>query len=98
METEYNSLAELRSELTADDPDERANAYGSVMGQDVQVSQVLGTDPDEVALRDLRAAGVIPEESSSAGRSKAERDEEVVELLVEVRDLLVDIEANTGGA
>lgn len=86
METEYSSLAELRSELTADDADERANAYGSVMEQDVQVSQVLGSKPDQSAVKTLAEAGVIPDDSAEQGRPAAEREEEVVELLKDIRD------------
>lgn len=55
---EYSSLAELRADLTADDPDERASAYGAVLSADIEVSEVLSSNPPE---DDLREAGVIPE-------------------------------------
>lgn len=93
METQYSSLAELRSQLTDDDPDERANAYGAVMQEDVQPSQVLGTNPDQPAVQSLVEAGIIPEKSSEGGRPAAERDEEVVEILKEIRDAV----QNDGG-
>lgn len=97
-ETDYSSLAELRAELTDDNPDDRANAYGAVIGHDIQPSQVLGADPDASAVQTLVAANVIPDESGSPGRQKGDRDEELLTVLKECRDLLTAIEANTGGA
>lgn len=86
METQYSSLAELRNALTADDADQRASAYGSVMGEDLKPSQLLGNDPDEAAVSTLVEAGVIPEDVAGDGRSAGEREEEIVELLREIRD------------
>lgn len=86
METQYSNLAALRSELTTDDPDERANAYGAVMEHDVQPSQVLGNDPDDEAVEKLVEAGVIPEQAANGGRSAAEREEEALAVLKEIRD------------
>lgn len=93
METSYSDLAALREALTADDPDDRANAYGDVMEQDVQPSELLGTDPDGAAVQTLVEANVIPESESGGapGRKTSERDEEIVALLKEIAD-------NTGGA
>lgn len=95
--SDYASLADLREELTANDPDQRANAYGAVMSHDIQPSQVLGSKPDQSAIDTLTDNGVIPERSAP-GRAKAERDEEVLTVLKECRDLLTAIETNTGGA
>lgn len=98
METQYSSLAELRAELTDDSPDDRANAYGAVMENDIQPSQVLGSSPDTSAVQTLVEAGVIPDESGAPGRPKADRDEELLTVLKECRDLLDTIAANTGGS
>lgn len=86
MEPQYSNLAELRSELTDENPDDRANAYGAVMQNDVQPSQVLGSQPDPEAVQTLVEAGVIPEQTSDKGRPKAERDEEMLRVLKEIRD------------
>lgn len=95
---QFNDIAELRSALTSDDPDQRAPAYGAVMNQDVQPSAVLQSEPDETAVQSLVDADVIPEPNSSRGRAAAERDEEKAQLLREIRDAVQDIADNTGGA
>ena len=98
METSYSSLAELRSALTAENPDERASAYGSVMEHDVQVSSILGTNPDGAAVQTLVDAGVIPSASENAGDPAAQTRKQQVELLQQCLDQLETIAANTGGA
>lgn len=85
--SDYDSLAALRRALTAEDPDRRANAYGAVMRIDMQVSSVLDADPDDDAVAELVENDVIPEPGPGArGRSIADREEEIVELLKEIRD------------
>lgn len=88
---EYDSLAALRSGLTTNDADERGRAYGAVLGAegDVQPSDVLAAEPSGETIQTLADADVIPADSGGErGRPAAERDEEVVELLREIRDSL----------
>lgn len=82
---EYNNLAELRQELTADDPDQRANAYAAVLNADLEVSDVLGPEPPTQALED---AGVVPENTTENRKPAAEHRVEQTELLKEIRDIL----------
>lgn len=86
--SEYPNLAALRGELTEDDPDRRASAYQSVMQAGLEVSAVLGGDPDEAVVEQLAQKGVIPETTDDEGRPAHEVREEQVELLREIRDLL----------
>lgn len=86
-EPQYDGLASLRQALTADDPDQRAPAYGAVMEADLEPSEVLSTEPPE---GQLRQAGVIPE--------KGGRDQTTDAQMARVIELLEQIEANTGGA
>lgn len=95
---QFNDIAELRSALTSDDPDERAPAYGAVMNEDVQPSAVLQSQPDEAAVESLVDADVIPSPDQTGGRAAAERDEEKAQLLREIRDAVQAIADNTGGA
>lgn len=95
---DYPDLADLREELTVDDPDRRANAYGAVMSSDVAVSDVLASDPDEEVVRTLVEDDVIPDRGPGGGgrgRPASERDEAIVELLEEIRDAL---QTDGGGA
>lgn len=88
---EFPSLAALRSGLTTDDADERGRAYGAVLGAegDIQPSDVLASDPSEETVSALEDAGVLPENSGGRPRRPVdERDEEIVELLREIRDIL----------
>lgn len=91
---DFPNLAALRRGLTTDDADQRGQAYQAVLQADVQPSEVLGADPAEETVEALESADVIPEGSGSGGgrgRRVDEREEEIVELLKEIRD-------NTGGA
>lgn len=88
--TDYESLAELRRALSADDPDRRANAYGDIMEHDVQPSQVLTEEPAEAVLSTLRQEKVLPEQAQT-GMPTSEYRNQVVALLQ-------DIKANTGGS
>lgn len=97
---EYSDLADLREELTVDDPDRRANAYGAVMsleGDDVQVSDVLGPQPDDDTVAALVDGDVIPPRRGSDrdARPAADRDAEMLQVLREIRDLL---QTDGGGA
>lgn len=86
---EYPNLASLRQGLTSDNADERGRAYQAVLQADVQPSAVLGSDPSDETVGALEDADVVPAGSGGgSGRPAAERDEEVVELLTEIRDLL----------
>lgn len=87
---EYTSLAELREALVSDDASVRSDAYGAVLEHDVEPTDILGSDVDEAAVSDLRAAGVLPEESQS-GMSTPEYREKVVAQLEKIA-------ANTGGS
>lgn len=82
---EYPSLSDLRSDLTADDPDERASAYSAVLEADLVVSDVLGQEPPS---EELVEAGVIPENDTSNQPSTVEQRRRNEELLTEIRDLL----------
>lgn len=57
---------------------------------DVQVSDVLGPDPEEETVAALVDGDVIPPQGPGGpgGRPAAERDEEVVRLLRDIRDAL----------
>lgn len=89
---EYPSLAALRSGLTTDDADERGNAYGAVLNAegDVQPSDVLDSDPSTESIQALVDANVVPRSElrggGAAGPSVAQRDEEIIGLLEEIRD------------
>lgn len=85
---EYPSLAALRSGLTTDDADERGRAYSAVLSSDVQPSAVLQSDPDQETVDALEESDVIPSGAGREGRPAAERDEEIVELLRDIRDSL----------
>lgn len=88
---DYPSLAALRSGLTTSDADERGRAYGAVLGAegDVQPSDVLASTPSGETIEALEAADVIPPGSGGGpSRSVADREEEMVELLEEIRDIL----------
>lgn len=88
---EYPSLAALRSGLTTDDADQRGRAYGAVLGAegDVQPSDVLASDPSDETIAALEEGDVIPAGGGAGqGRTAAERDEEIVDLLREIRDSL----------
>lgn len=89
--SDYPGLAALRSGLTTDDPDQRAEAYGSVLNADVQPSQVLEASPDEAVVQALVEADVIPEDADADREPAAVQRQKMVELLKQ-------IEANTGGA
>lgn len=81
----------MRSGLTTDDADERGRAYGAVLNAegDVQPSDVLSGDPDEQTVDELVSAGVIPpDHGGERGRPAAERDEEMLDVLEDIRDLL----------
>lgn len=101
---QYQDLSDLREELTVDDPDRRANAYGAVMAleDDVQISDVLGPQPDEDVVDSLVAADVIPPQRGAGrdGRPAAERDEEIVDLLRDILEELRedDVVAQDGGS
>lgn len=82
---QYNDTAALRAALTDDDPDDRAEAYGAVMGQDVQPSELLQTPPKPAALETLRAAGVLGD-AASDGAPIGDRWERIEELLEAIRD------------
>lgn len=79
----YDGLAQLRAELTADDPDRRAPAYGAVMEAGLKPSQVLGQQPPEAQ---LVGAGVIPESASESSRPARAVREETLEVLKDIRD------------
>lgn len=87
---QYNSLSQLRGELTEDDADKRATAYSAVLEADVKPSDVLGPQVSDEARTALVDGGVIPEDDGG-GRPGSEALEEAVELLREIRD-------NTGGS
>lgn len=94
---EFDTVADLREALTANDPDRRAQAYGDVMAEDVQPSAILDTPPDETALETLRDADVLDEERG-AGRSMRDVNDRIVELLEDIRDELQDdVVAQDGG-
>lgn len=81
-ETDYDSLAKLRAALTSDDASARSDAYGAVLSNDIEPTDVLGEDPPAQALKD---AGVIPEDGGGEGH---------LDVLKDIRDLL---EAAHGG-
>lgn len=85
VETEYDGLAALRAALTADDPDERAPAYGAVYEADLEPSEVLGQEPPEDRLVE---AGVIPS-SEDRGRTTQDTLEEIATTL---NQILVELE------
>lgn len=88
---DFNSLAALRKGLTADDPDQRASAYSSVLNADVQPSQVLESSPAESVTQSLVEAGVVPEDTTSTQRGANQQREEIISLLEAIA-------GNTGGA
>lgn len=84
-EPTYDSLAQLRRSLTAEDPDRRANAYGDIMSHDVQPSQVLKTPPEEAAIATLEENSVLPANTSEGGDlTTQEYRHRVVDLLEEL--------------
>lgn len=87
---QYSGLHELRTVLTADDPDTRASAYGAVIGADQKVSDVLAEQPPEETVSALVESGVI-EDRSGEDRPPAS------ELRQEMLEVLKQIEKNTGG-
>lgn len=87
---DYDSLPELREALTSDSPDRRADAYGDVMSEDIQPSQLLETPPDATALQTLRDANVIPDEDRDRGQSMRDVNQRIVELLEQILDELQD--------
>lgn len=88
---DYDNIAELRRALSADSPDRRANAYGDVMAQDVQPSQILETPPDSAAVQTLVEAGVVADEDTgNQGPPASDR-------WARIEELLETIAANTGG-
>lgn len=90
---EYPNLAELREELTIDDPDRRANAYGTVLSSDVEVSDVLESNPDDDVVEELVDDDVIPPRGpgGGTGRPAADRQERVIQLL---EDILQELETD----
>lgn len=84
-EPDYPTLAALRSGLTEDDADSRAEAYSSVLEADVKPSAVLGSSPDEAEVQKLVDASVIP---SSGGEQStvAERQNRIIELLEDIKE------------
>lgn len=87
---DYSNLASLRGGLTADNPDNRAEAYQAVMNAGVQPSEVLASDPDEETVETLVEADVIPAGASARSKPVDERWERIEQLLEEIA-------ANTGG-
>lgn len=90
---EYNSLPELRADLTAEDPDERAQAYSAVLSADLDVSDVLSSDPPE---DQLVKEDVIPApDSSESFPAAAKTRQETVSLL---EDILEELKQMNGGS
>lgn len=60
------------------------------LDEDVQVSDVLGPEPDERTVDALVAGDVVPPQRGAGrdGRPAAERDEEIVALLQDILDEL----------
>lgn len=85
---QYPSLATLRSVLTAQDPDDRGEAYGAVYEAGVNPSDVLGVEPSDETVDTLVESGVIPKDSAEDYRDAAEYRQETVGLLEEIRDIL----------
>lgn len=87
---DYDDLADLREELTVDDPDRRAQAYGAVMSSDVEVSDVLAADPTDDVVDVLVEDDVIPPVGLRGGHTRpvSERDEALLEALEDIKRLL----------
>lgn len=88
--TQYPSLAALRGSLTADDPDQRGDAYSAVYEAAQKPSAVLDSDPDPEVIEALIGADVIPESGVDSI--------DTVEYRQQVIELLGEIATNTGGA
>lgn len=81
----YENLARLRQALSSDDPDDRAEAYGDVIENDVKPSEILETPPDDAKVQMLRDADVLPEEDPGGPRVAAnEQRKRIIELLEEI--------------
>lgn len=88
-EYDYETVAELRAALTADDAARRSDAYGAVISEDIDPEHVLSDDPPEAALRD---AGVVPPQEGLDPDSAAATRKQIVDKLDEL------IEAVQGGS
>lgn len=89
-EAPYSDITELRGAATADDPDDRAEAYRIITENDFQVKEVLSQDPPVDALED---AGLI-EPSGPDYPDGAEWRQDVLEKL----DEIAENTAGSGGA
>lgn len=86
---EYSSLAALRRALTSDNADERATAYGDVLGVDdeeLEPSDVLDSEPSDATVSTLQDADIVP--AGSGDMTTGQWREQVLEQLEDIEDAI----------